>query len=163
LKKWDQPGGAGISGTFEPSARWRIGLPFAELAGAAPSGMMSSHLFSKEGAMMARRYHRFKDSFTGSIQYLGSSHPCLVEEISQRGLYLLSGAAVNIGDRMSVDLRISQDARFSCVIEIRQVTSDGLGAEIVDIADADVGVLSGRIEEHYSAVRLAKAARAGKI
>lgn len=110
---------------------------------------------------MARRYHRFKDSFRGSIEYLGSSYPCLVEDISPRGLYLVSGAPVNIGDRMSVDLRISQDARFSCVIEIRHVTSDGLSAEIVDIADADAGVLSGRIEEHYSAVRLAKAKAAG--
>lgn len=112
---------------------------------------------------MARRSHRFKDFLRGSIEYLGSSYPCLVEDISPRGLYLVCGVPANIGDRMSVDLRISQDARFSCTIEIRQVTSDGLGAEIVDIADADAGVLTGRIEEHYSAVRLAKAAKHAEI
>jgi hypothetical protein len=106
---------------------------------------------------MDRRHYRFKDSFRGSIEYLGSSYPCLIEDISQRGLYLVSGPAVNIGDRMSVDFHISQDVRLRCVIEIRQVTSDGLGAEIVDIADADAGVLSGRLEEHCRAVRLAKA------
>ena len=111
----------------------------------------------------ARRYHRFKDSFGGRIEYLGSSYPCLVQDISPRGLYLVSGAPVNTGDRMRVDLHISQDARFSCVIEIRQVTSDGLSAEIVDIADADAGVLNGRIHEHYSAVRLAKAKAAGAV
>jgi hypothetical protein len=108
----------------------------------------------------ARRYHRFKDFFRGRIEYQGSSYLCLVENISQRGLRLLSVAPVDVGDRMSVDLHISQDARCSCVIEIRHVTSDGLRAEIVDIADADAGVLSGRIEGHYSAVRLAKAAGA---
>jgi hypothetical protein len=70
---------------------------------------------------------------------------------------------VNIGDRMSVDLRISQDARFSCVIEIRQVTSNGLSAEIVDIANADAGVLNGRIEGHYAAVRLAKEKAAAAV
>jgi len=120
---------------------------------------------SKKGSFMlsgksARRYHRFKDSFMGSIEYLGSSYPCLVEEISERGIRLLSRAAVDIGDRVSVDLQISQDARLSCVIEIRDFTGDALRAEIVDISDADAGVLRGRIEKHYSAVRLAKAAEA---
>ena len=104
-----------------------------------------------------RQYHRFKDFFRGRIEYLGSSYLCLVEDIGRRGLRMLSDAPVDVGDRMRVDLHVSPDARFSCVIEIRQVTRDGLRAEIVDIADADAGVLSGRIEEHYSAVRLAKA------
>jgi hypothetical protein len=112
---------------------------------------------------MARHYHRFKDSFRGSIEHLGSSYPCPIEDISPRGLYLVSSAPVNIGDRTRVDLRISPDAQISCVIEIRQVTSDGLGAEIVDIAAADAGVLSSRIEGHYSAVRQAKAKAAGMV
>ena len=107
-----------------------------------------------------RRYYRFKDCFTGSIEHLGSSYPCEVEEISQRGLYLLADIAANVGDRMSVDLHISREARFSCVIEIRQVTSDGVRAEIVEIAESDGEVLSGRIEQHCSAVRAAKAERA---
>ena len=111
----------------------------------------------------ARRDHRFKDSFRGSIEYLGSTYPCLVEEISQRGLYLVSNALVGVGDRARLDLHISQDARFSCVIQIRQVTSDGLGAEIVEIADADASLLNSRIEEYYSAARLAKAKAAGAV
>jgi hypothetical protein len=92
------------------------------------------------------------------MEYPSSSYLCLVEEVSERGLRLLPGTAVNMGERMRVDLHISQDARLSCVIEIRQVTRDGLGAEIVDIAQADADVLRGRIEEHYLAVRRAKAA-----
>jgi hypothetical protein len=115
---------------------------------------------------MARGNHRFKDSLRGSIahlgEHLGSPYPCLVEDISQRGLYLATSAPVRIGDRLTIDLHISEDARFSCVIEIRQVTPDGLGAEVVDIADADAAVLSGRIEKHYLAVRQAKAASAAK-
>ena len=111
----------------------------------------------------ARRYHRFNDSFSGSLDYLGLAYLCLVHDISQHGLRLWSAAPVEVGDRMSVDLRISQDVRFSCVIEIRQVASDGLRAEIVEITDADAGVLGGRIEEHYSAVRLAKARAASAI
>ena len=111
---------------------------------------------------MARGYHRFKDSLRGSIEHLGLSYPCLVEDISQRGLYLVTNAPVKIGDRMSIVLYISKAAGFHCVIEIRQVTPDGLGAEVVDIADADAAVLSGRIEIHYLAVRQAKAASAAK-
>ena len=111
----------------------------------------------------ARAHHRFNDSFSGSLEYLGLAYLCLVNDISQRGLRLCSAAPVDVGDRMSVDLRISEDVRFSCVIEIRQITSDGLRAEIVDIADADAGVLGGRIEEHCAAVRLAKAKAADAI
>lgn len=110
---------------------------------------------------MARGYHRFKDSLGGSIahlgEHLGSRYPCLVEDISQRGLYLVTSAPAKIGDRMNIDLHVSEDARrFSCIIEIRQVTSDGLGAEVVDIADADAAVLGGRIEQHCLAVQQAK-------
>jgi hypothetical protein len=97
------------------------------------------------------------------MEYQGSSYFCLVEEISARGLRLLSGAAVNIGDRARVDLHISQGARLSCVIEVRQVIGDGLGAEIVDIAQADADVLRGQTEEHYSAVRRAKTTRANLV
>ena len=64
---------------------------------------------------------------------------------------------------MSVDLQVSGATQFTCVIEIRQVAGDALRAEIVDIADADAGVLGGRIEEHYSAVRRAKAKAANAI
>lgn len=109
----------------------------------------------------ARRDHRFKDSFRGSIEYLGSSYLCLAVDISQRGLHLLSGAAVDVGDRMNIDLQISEDARFSCRIEVRHVTSDGLGAEIVYIGNADACVLSARIEEHHSAITVADAVRRG--
>lgn len=109
----------------------------------------------------ARRDHRFKDSFRGSIEYLGSSYLCLAVDISQRGLHLLSGAAVDVGDRINVNLPISQDARFSCLIEVRHVTSDGLGAEIVYIGNADACVLSARIEEHHSALTVADAVRRG--
>jgi hypothetical protein len=112
---------------------------------------------------MARGYHRFKDSLRGSIEHLGLSYLCLVEDISQRGLRLWSAAPVAVGDRVSVDLQISQDARLSCVIEIRQVTSDGLRVEIVDIAAADAVVLIGRIAEHYQAVREAKAKAASAV
>jgi hypothetical protein len=87
------------------------------------------------------------------MEYQGSSYFCVVEEISQRGLRLLSAAAVNIGDRMRVDLHISQDTRLSCVIEVRQFIGDALGAEIVDIAEADANVLRGLIEGHYSAAQ----------
>jgi hypothetical protein len=104
-------------------------------------------------AEQKRRYHRFKDFFRGSMEYQGSSYFCVVEEISQRGLRLLSAAAVNIGDRMRVDLHISQDTRLSCVIEVRQFIGDALGAEIVDIAEADANVLRGLIEGHYSAAQ----------
>lgn len=111
----------------------------------------------------ARRDHRFKDSFKGSIEYLGSSYLCLAVDISQRGVHLLSGAAVDVGDRMNVNLRISPDAGFSCLIEVRHVTSDGLGAEIVYIGNADAYVLSARIEEHHSASMVADAVQRGLV
>lgn len=104
----------------------------------------------------ARRSFRFKDSFRGSIQYRGSSYPCLVEDISQRGLRLLCDAPVNVGDRLNAALHISPDTGFSCVIEVRQITGNRLRGEIIDIAEADAGVLNDRIEGHYSAVRQAK-------
>jgi hypothetical protein len=110
-----------------------------------------------------RRHHRFKDQLTGDVEYRGASYPCVVTDISQRGLYLTSNVPVKLGDRMRVDLRIAPDRRFSCMTEIRQITSAGLGAEIIDITDEDARVLVGRIEDHCSAVRLAKEAEASGI
>jgi hypothetical protein len=108
-----------------------------------------------------RREHRFQDSIRGSIQYRGSSYLCLVADLSQRGLHLLSGAAVDVGDRLSVDLHISEDVQFSCVIVAKHVTSDGLGGEIEYIGDTAANVLSGRIEKHESTLRAADAVRRG--
>lgn len=109
-----------------------------------------------------RRDLRFKDSFRGSIDYLGSSYLCLVDDISQHGLHLLSGAAVDVGDRMSVHLQPSPDAGLSCLIEVRHVTSDGLGAKIVYIGNADAYVLSDRVEKRRSALMVADAVRRGR-
>lgn len=108
-----------------------------------------------------RRDYRFKDSFRGRIDYLGSSYLCLVDDISQQGLQLLSGAAVDIGDRMSVHLQIAEDAQFSCLVEVRHVTSDGFGAKIVYIANVDAYVLSDRIEKRREALMVADAVRRG--
>jgi hypothetical protein len=113
--------------------------------------------------MSARRYHRFKDSLRGRLEHEGSTYLCLVDDISQRGLRLWSAAPVTVGDRARVDLRLAGDAEFSCVIEIRQLASGALRAEIVEITDADADLLSGRIEEHYAAVRQAKAKAAGSV
>lgn len=108
-----------------------------------------------------RHDRRYKDSFRGRIEYLGSSYLCMVDDISQSGLHLLSGAAVDVGDRMSVSFRSSQDPGFSCLIEVRHVTADGLGAEIVYISNADAYVLSNRIEQRREAFMVADAARRG--
>jgi hypothetical protein len=108
-----------------------------------------------------RRDHRFEDSIRGSLKYRGSSYLCLVADLSQRGLHLLSGAAVDVGDRLSVDLHISEDTRLSCVIVARHVTSDGLGAEIEYIPDTAANVLSGRIEKHEATLMVADAVRRG--
>lgn len=98
----------------------------------------------------ARRDHRFKDSFRGNIEYLGAFYLCLADDISQRGVHLISGAAVDVGDRVIVHLSLSPEVKLSCVIEVRHVNRDGLGAEIVYISHDDAYVLSGRIEEHYA-------------
>ena len=113
--------------------------------------------------MSARRYYRFKESLTGNIEFRGSSYRCVVEDISPRGLRLWSAAPVAVGERMGIELQLPHDARFSCFIEIRQITNDDLRAEIVEISDANAAALSGRIEEHCSAVRRAKAKAAGAI
>jgi hypothetical protein len=109
-----------------------------------------------------RREQRYEDTFRGRIEYLGASYLCMVHDISQEGLHLLSGAAVEIGDRMSVELQPSEEARFSCLIEVRHVTPDGLGARIIYIGHDDAYILSGRIDKLQSDFVLSDAVRRGR-
>lgn len=109
-----------------------------------------------------RRELRYKDTFRGNIDYLGASYLCMVHDISQQGLHLLSGAAVDVGDRVSVALQISEDARFSCLMEVRHVTPDGLGAKIIYIGHEDAYVLSERIDKLHSDFILFDAVQRGR-
>lgn len=109
-----------------------------------------------------RREHRYKDTSRGSIEYLGASYLCMVHDISQQGLHLLSGAAVDVGDRMSVELQLSDDARLSCLIEVRHVTPDGLGAKIIYIGHDDAYVLSERIDKLHSDFLVSDAVQRGR-
>ncbi|MGQ0749387.1 MAG: PilZ domain-containing protein [Betaproteobacteria bacterium] len=108
-----------------------------------------------------RREQRYKDTFRGNIDYLGASYLCMVHDISQQGFHLLSGAAVDIGDRMSVKLQLSEEARFSCLIEVRHVTADGLGAKIIYIGHEDAYVLSERLDKLHSDFVVADAVQRG--
>ena len=98
-----------------------------------------------------RRHHRFKASIRGTIEYLGVYYHCLVEDISEQGLQVLTRAAIGIGERINVYLRVSDAARIACAVEARHVNGDGLGAEIVLIGQASSRVLTQFIEERYSA------------
>ena len=110
-----------------------------------------------------RRDKRYKDSIKGSIDYLGASYLCLVDDISQEGLYLLSGVAADIGDQINVHIQISEEATISCLAEVRHVTSDGLGARIRYISNADAYVFTDRIQNRLDDDLLADAVRRGRL
>jgi hypothetical protein len=109
-----------------------------------------------------RREHRYKDTFRGNIDYLSATYLCMVHDISQQGLHLLSGAAVDVGDRMSVVLQLSEEAQFSCLIEVRHITPDGLGARIIYIGHEDAYVLSERLDKLNSDFAVSDAVQRGR-
>lgn len=108
-----------------------------------------------------RREPRYRDTFRGSVEYHESTYLCMVHDLSQEGVHLLCGAAVDVGDRMNLRLQLAEDAGFACLIEVRHVTPDGLGARIIYIGHEDAYVLSDRIDKLRSDTAVADAVRRG--
>jgi hypothetical protein len=108
-----------------------------------------------------RREPRYKDTFRGSVEYLDATYLCMVHDLSQEGVHLLCGAAVDVGDRMNLRLQIAQDAEISCLIEVRHVTPDGLGARIIYIGHENAYFLSGRLDKLRSDTAVSDAVRRG--
>ena len=108
---------------------------------------------SEVPAAAKRQHGRFRASIRGSVQYLGATYPCVVENVSEHGLFLRSSAVVGVGGEVNLDLLISQSTHLTCVAEVRHVTNDGVGGQIVSIPDSGSKALGQLIEALYPSAK----------
>lgn len=91
---------------------------------------------------------RLRESLKGQVGYRDTVYPCMLEDFSEKGMLLLSNAAVAVGERVAVELQICEGQSLPCVVDVRHVNRDSFGGKIIEIAPRNLSLLVQMIAEH---------------
>lgn len=104
--------------------------------------------------MSARKYpqrpRRFEVSRRGSLNH-GSHHfACLVQEVSEKGLFLICNYDLEIGLELEVQFELERGADFFGRIKVRHCYDGCIGAELITADPRSLRNWKHFLESHYS-------------
>ena len=82
-----------------------------------------------------------------------ASHPCLIQDLSSKGLLLMSTVKAQLGDQLALKCELYPERFLECKVEVRHIHDDCLGIMIVEVSDASLALYRQFIDEHVSLKR----------
>lgn len=76
--------------------------------------------------------------------------PCLVQEISKKGFFLVSSREHTVGQSMELRCALYPEKNLECKVEVRHVNEMGVGAQIVEIDQKGIDLCQLYLQEQYS-------------
>ena len=86
----------------------------------------------------------------GSVNTEGAWFPCVVQDMSDGGFLILCGKELTVGQALEFRCQLFPEKTLNCKIEVRHVSSSGMGTKIIDIDRRGSGLIQLYLEEQYS-------------
>jgi len=97
-----------------------------------------------------QRPRRFEISRRGTLSYGSHRFPCLVQEVSEQGLFLICNYDLEIGLELDVEFELERGADFSGRILVRHCYDGCVGAELIAADARSRRNWKHFLESHYS-------------
>ena len=81
----------------------------------------------------SRREPRFPISRKGELTYNGTRFPCLIHDISNRGVGIICARDPALGQALELRFELSPNQYYQCKIEIKNINNGCLGSEITEV------------------------------
>ena len=79
-----------------------------------------------------------------------TSFPCLLEDVSGKGFFLISNRQFFVGQLLELKCELYPEKILRCKIEIRHINETCLGTMIVEISKEATALLQQFLQEYYS-------------
>jgi PilZ domain len=76
--------------------------------------------------------------------------PCMVQDMSDSGLLMLSGQELAVGQVLDFKCELFPEKTLKCKVEIKHVSATGAGAKIVEVDKRGAGLIELYLQEQYS-------------
>ena len=86
----------------------------------------------------------------GSLGIEDSWFPCMVQDMSDNGMLVLSGQELAVGQVLDFRCELFPQKTLKCKIEIKHVSATGCGAKIIEIDGRGAALCQLYLQEQYS-------------
>lgn len=93
---------------------------------------------------------RFAISCRGTLKSGEVSFPCLVQEMSKKGFFLVSSRAHTVGQSLDLRCALYPEKNFECKLEVMHVNEAGIGTRIVAIDQKGSDLCQLYLQEQYA-------------
>ena len=76
--------------------------------------------------------------------------PCVVQDMSDTGFLILSSKEVAVGQILEFRCQLFPEKTLNCKIQVRHVSSNGMGTKVVEIDSRGSRLIELYLEEQYS-------------
>ena len=76
--------------------------------------------------------------------------PCMVQDMSDSGFLILCGKEVPVGQVLDFRCQLFPERTLNCRIEVRHVSTKGMGTKVVEIDNRGASLVKLYLEEQYS-------------
>lgn len=76
--------------------------------------------------------------------------PCVVQDMSDTGFLILSSKEVAVGQILEFRCQLFPEKTLNCKIQVRHVSSNGMGTKVVEIDSRGSRLVELYLEEQYS-------------
>jgi hypothetical protein len=80
-----------------------------------------------------RREPRFLISRRGELIHNGNRFPCLIHDVSTRGIGITCARDPSVGQALELKFELYPGQPYQCKIEIRHIDNGCLGSEIIEV------------------------------
>lgn len=96
---------------------------------------------------------RFPYSCRGELRDTGARFPCLIQDISIRGILGICARNLEVGQELEVRFDLTSEHAHKCKIRVQHVEHGCFGAEIIDVGEQENKVFHQYIEKRFNELK----------
>jgi len=95
------------------------------------------------------RYRRFPYSRRGELSYEGTYFPCLIQDISAKGLLIVCARDIVVGQELMVSFELIPGHVYRSTIRVQHIGDGCFGAKIIAAGEHDEQVFGQYVEKRF--------------
>jgi hypothetical protein len=91
---------------------------------------------------LSRQEYRTHVERDGTLRIGDAVHPCVVQDLSERGVLVDADVSVSPGDRVELEFQLTTGSPIRCSVEVKHTEAGRFGGAIVSISsDEQLGIV----------------------
>ncbi len=86
----------------------------------------------------------------GTLKFDKTSYPCLVKDVSQNGIQIMSSRECPVGQLLKFGCELFPGKFLECKVEVKHASDQSLGLKVIEIYDRGISPCQLFLEDQYA-------------